>query len=185
MAGEEIGYTHSYFAWGSNLRTIAEKYDKKENGGNDNGLIDKGEIQKFKDEVEQQYGAIFDFANLSQSISKAVPTEGHTTVDGLNSDYSNNGANRKSTIFLNGKKNPYNQAECNIPKKALIAWVDETEFEDGTAYANKIEKDIKENLENKKKQPENHRNSLSDIFLKTLRRWWVGLSFIQLTSSNK
>ena len=57
-----IGYSHALFSYGSNVRKFALEADKKENGGNDNGLLDGNEIAVFKQNIKKVAGFDFDFS---------------------------------------------------------------------------------------------------------------------------
>ena len=72
MTSQALGYTHTLFSGGSNLRSYALEVDKKENGGNNNGLIDGNEIAKFKELVKKETNIDFDFSNIKQATKKSV-----------------------------------------------------------------------------------------------------------------
>ena len=75
MTNQISGYSHTLFSGGSYLRRYAEEADKKENGGNGNGVIDGNEIQKFKSIVKQKTGYNFDFSGMSQVGSKTIKVQ--------------------------------------------------------------------------------------------------------------
>ena len=77
-----LGYTHALFGGvESHLRTMAIKYDKKENGGNENGLLDGNEIAKFSDELMRKTNIDFNSLGLKQSVVKTVKNE-YSPLDG-------------------------------------------------------------------------------------------------------
>ena len=104
-----FGYSHALFSQGTNLRKFALEVDKKENGGNNNGLIDGTEIESFKKLVEQKSGVIFDFSKLKEVGKRTIPIQD----DNRNWLYNNTtevantfrGVVTTKTIdWLNGKK---------------------------------------------------------------------------------
>ena len=112
--GGEIGYTHALFAANSYFRQIALDVDKEENGGNNNGLIDNGEIQEFKKRVKEKYNFDFSFNNISQSELKNIKFKGENrwgqiaciwdTCTELSEHYANNGTSSKTIFALNKNK---------------------------------------------------------------------------------
>ena len=72
MTDTVSGYSHTLFSSGYYLRRYAEEVDKKEKGGNNNGVIDGNEIQEFKKLVKQKTGYDFDFSGMKQVQKKTI-----------------------------------------------------------------------------------------------------------------
>ena len=147
-----IGYTHALFT--GNLRSIALKVDKKDNGGNDNGLIDGKEIKQFKDLVKTTYGIDFDFNAIKQSSEKDVAIKNnnggykYNTMTELSNAYQNNGTNSKTIKFLNGG-DPFAKLKNNTAK---ISYLNENDFKESQKYVKEQEDKINSKIEEKRNQ---------------------------------
>lgn len=169
-----IGYTHSMFT--GNLRAIALKLDKKENNGNDNGLIDGKEINQFKALVKQKYGVDFDFNSIKQSSVKEIAikdNEGNYIYNNgmeLSSKYKNNGTNSKIINHLNGG-DPFAKYSNT---KAKIPYMNEADFKKSQEYVNQKEEDVKARIEAEKPQ-ENVQSEPSclDMVIAWLKDRWL------------
>lgn len=148
-----IGYSHALFSSGSNLRQMALNADKKENGGNNNGLLDGDEIAKFSQAFKSKTGVDFDFSNIKQATKKSIPIQDNkgNFIFKNGTDIANTykSATSKSTNWLNGKQEG---KDIFIPrnKSLYIAFMDEKDYMASKSSANAQERIIKEKLENNK-----------------------------------
>lgn len=147
-----IGYTHSLFT--GNLRSLALQVDKKENNGNENGLIDGNEINKFKTLAKQKYGINFDFNSITQSSVKEVAIKDkdnnyiyHNSSE-LSHKYQNNGTNSTTISLLNGG-DPFAKSSN---KTAKISYMPEADFKKSQEYVNKQESAIRTKIDAKQNE---------------------------------
>ena len=148
-----IGYSHALFSYGSNVRKFALEADKKENGGNDNGILDGNEIAVFKQNIKKVAGFDFDFSELVQAQKKSIKVQDnngnwiYNNATEIANDYKS--ATSKSTNWLNGKQ-PNKDIFIPKNKSLFIAYMSEQDFMSSKSSVDEQENLIKGNLQAKK-----------------------------------
>ena len=170
MANQISGYSHAVFSYGSYLRKYAEQADDKANGGNDNGVIDGNEINKFKEIVKAKTGYNFDFSKISQVENKTIAIQEnnkfiyHTTTDVANKY--GNAVTTKTVDWMNGKQ-PGKDLFVPSRKTIDIPFMSDDEYKTSKAAVEKQELEVrkrveKQNAEKKAKEAEElHENTKS------------------------
>lgn len=159
---QALGYSHALFQGGSFLRKYALEADKKENNGNNNGLIDGNEIQVFKDIVKKKTGVIFDFSNIDQATKKSVKIQdddGNWIFhNGTEIAQKYKSAITKTTDWLNGKQ-PGKDIFIPKNKSLYISYMTDESFTKSKSEVDKQEQKVRAAIEAQNQEKNESKNT--------------------------
>lgn len=183
MTNQVSGYSHTLFSYGSYLRRYAEEADKKENGGNGNGVIDGAELQKFKSIVKNKTGYDFDFSQMSQVKNKTIKVQNENgfifnNTTEIAQKYGNS-VSTKTIDWINDKQQGKDLL-VNSRKTLDIPFMSDNDYKTSKASVEKQEATVrtiieKQNDEREAQEARELQEHCMSAFEKFLR--WIGKLF--------